>query len=140
MRRRQSFYVCNGAYCVATPLIKIALLLQYLRMFPADTGRWRASVALVCVTGLWGASYSAIAWFPCLPLSAHWDVGAKAEAAWGFGSEDPAVFSGTYISHVATNMALDIAVSAIALTIPLAGRPDASSLTSIAALGVLALR
>ncbi|KAK0372418.1 hypothetical protein CPAR01_12437 [Colletotrichum paranaense] len=109
----KAFYVCNGAYPMATALIKLALLFQYLRMFERNTKSRIVTIIVIYITALWGVAYSFIAWIPCLPVSAFWDLSSTTDTRWAFGSRDPIIFAKSFESHVGMNVALDLIVFAI---------------------------
>ncbi|KAH8200488.1 hypothetical protein TruAng_005381 [Truncatella angustata] len=111
----KAFYVQNATYCSSTAFIKLALLLQYLRVFERGTTIYKITFGLVVFTSLWGFAYSFIAWVPCVPVSTYWDMSSDGKNCYGYGSHYPASFVGTYESHTATNMILD----AIILIVPL---------------------
>ncbi|KAI0136766.1 hypothetical protein BJ170DRAFT_710803 [Xylariales sp. AK1849] len=107
----KSFYVSNASYSMSTALIKMSLLFQYLRVF--DRGRLRLfCIGLLAFTGLWGLSFSILAWFPCNPISDYWSW-KDGSQCWGFGSLTASQFYATYASHAVTNMVLDFIVLAI---------------------------
>ncbi|KAF6802826.1 integral membrane protein [Colletotrichum musicola] len=130
----RSFYICNGAYPVATALIKLALLFQYLRMFEHGTKSRFITVFVIVVTALWGIAYSLLAWIPCWPVSAFWDLKTTNATRWAFGSHDPVIFARTFESHVGINVALDLIVFAIPINLFLE-----SSLRTKSRLGLLGL-
>ncbi|WQF83981.1 hypothetical protein CDEST_08995 [Colletotrichum destructivum] len=109
----RAFYICNGAYPMATALIKLALLFQYLRMFEPATKSRYVTLFFIVFTAAWGVAYSFLAWVPCIPVSAFWDFFSVTEARWAFGSRDPEVFARSFESHVGINVALDLIVFAI---------------------------
>ncbi|KAK7951984.1 uncharacterized protein PG986_007712 [Apiospora aurea] len=108
-KQRQTFYVANAAYCTSTAFIKLALLLQYLRVYPKGSLMHRACMATVGLTALWGLVYSFISWFPCFPVNHVWELKPDAKC-YGYGSSRPSEFSATYESHTAINMILDVIV------------------------------
>lgn len=101
----QLFYIANATYALETAVIKISLLLQYLRIFERGALRtW--CIVLIITIATWGMIYSVLAWVPCWPIEAYWRwtmqlTGAK---CWGFSAMDPDTFDATYSSHNATNM------------------------------------
>ncbi|KAK0369444.1 hypothetical protein CLIM01_13202 [Colletotrichum limetticola] len=111
----KTFYICNAAYCMATTFIKLALLSQYLAMFEFGSLSFRLTMIVAIVTAMWGLAYSTIAWFPCDPVSSQWKLTQPATARWGFGSSDLGIYRRTYVSHVATNMVLDVLVCGLPL-------------------------
>ncbi|KAI1855262.1 hypothetical protein JX266_000127 [Neoarthrinium moseri] len=121
----KSFYVANASYNMSTALIKMSLLFQYLRIF--DRGKTRIlCIALLCFIGLWGLAYSALAWFPCSPVSGYWDW-LSGPQCWAFASLDGPEFYATYASHAVLNMVLDFIV--LATPMPLYFRDTTSTAT-----------
>ncbi|KAF2872343.1 hypothetical protein BDV95DRAFT_380891 [Massariosphaeria phaeospora] len=104
-----SFYISNSMYITNTALIKISLLLQYLRIFKAGTMRW-VCLALLGIISLWGIAYSFMSWFPCFPPSLYWDSKLATNTCYGYGFKDTESFVAIYMSHTVLNMAFDIAV------------------------------
>ncbi|GKT77445.1 integral membrane protein [Colletotrichum tofieldiae] len=126
---------------MATALIKLALLFQYLRMFERGTKSRYITIFFITFTSVWGFAYSFLAWVPCVPVSAFWDFFSLTEARWAFGSRDPIVFARSFESHVGINVALDLIVFAIPIPLFLkAGLRTKSrmSLFGLFAMGVLA--
>ncbi|KAK8049016.1 hypothetical protein PG994_010746 [Apiospora phragmitis] len=105
----KTFYVANAAYCTSTAFIKLALLLQYLRVYEKGSLMHRACMATLALTALWGLVYSFISWFPCFPVNNVWELKPDAKC-YGYGSSRPSEFSATYESHTAINMILDVIV------------------------------
>lgn len=65
------YYVTTAAYTTTTVLIKLSLLLQYLRLF--RTGYRRIVViVMIVIVSLWGSVFSFMAWFPCFPVKGFW--------------------------------------------------------------------
>lgn len=105
--------------------MKLALLFQFLRVFKNDdndakttdlTGRLflrRTCQVLIAIVAVWGATFSFLAWVPCLPVSTYWDAvinPSHSGTCYGFGiSTDRTAF----IAHTAINMGLDICVLAV---------------------------
>jgi hypothetical protein len=100
---------------MVTAFIKLALLFQYLRLFELWPKMKLFTTCIIVITALWGLAYSYIAWVPCIPVHAYWDISVADVTRYGFGSHDPGVFARTYESHVATNVVLDLVVFAIPL-------------------------
>ncbi|KAF2004880.1 hypothetical protein P154DRAFT_21289 [Amniculicola lignicola CBS 123094] len=104
------FYAENAIYITESALIKVSLLLQYLRIFNAGTMRWICLSLLVVISG-WGLTFSFMAWFPCFPPKAYWDRLKYPDATcYGFGYKDANSFNIYFASHTATNMVFDIIV------------------------------
>ncbi|KAI0136474.1 hypothetical protein BJ170DRAFT_13574 [Xylariales sp. AK1849] len=109
-----TFYVMNAAYNTATTFIKLALLFQYLRVYGRGHIMYKVTLFMIIFVGLWGFSYSFIAWVPCVPVRSFWEAPPDARC-WGYGSSIPSQFTATFESHTTFNMILDL----IILTIPL---------------------
>lgn len=112
--RHQHFYVINASYATSTAFIKIALLLQYLRIFQRGTRIYNFTVLVLVFTALWGFAYSVLAWMPCRQPSKYWTL-ALDETCYGFGSPDASQLVATYESYTGINMALDLILLAIPL-------------------------
>ncbi|KAH9876232.1 hypothetical protein J1614_004111 [Plenodomus biglobosus] len=102
------FYIENATYVTETTLIKISLLLQYLRIFKAGYMRW-ICIVLLGLVSLWGLGFMFVTWFPCFPIRGGWDrtIGAK---CYGFGFNDVPTFVSMFIGHSTVNMIFDIAI------------------------------
>jgi hypothetical protein len=96
-------------------MIKISLLLQYLRIFKAGRMRWVCLGLLVLVT-LWGLAFSIMGWFSCSPPSAYWHRTIEAKC-YGFGFSDRDSFAAMFQAHSATNMFFDFVVFATPLVL-----------------------
>jgi hypothetical protein len=99
----------NACYTTGTTFVKLALLLQYLRVYGRGHMMHKITLATLIFTALWGFSYSFLAWVPCAPVSDFWLAPAQ-EHCWGYGSPIPTQFVATYESHTAINMTLDLIV------------------------------
>jgi hypothetical protein len=100
----QALYSWNGSYCMSSAFIKLSLLFQYLRIF--DKGSHRVfCIVVLAITAGWGFSYSFIAWFSCFP-----PLNFVSGYCYGFASSDAHTLYGTFLSHSATNMALDLVI------------------------------
>ena len=105
---KQLFYVSNALYVVATTLIKTSLFLQYLRAFKVP------SVKIVCkilfiITILWGATFTFMAWFPCFPINAFWNLEDTTATCYGYGSRSLGPFAMTYEIQGTFDVFLDLA-------------------------------
>ncbi|KAJ1323012.1 hypothetical protein MN608_11866 [Microdochium nivale] len=117
------FFVANASYTSATTFIKLALLLQYLRVFERGTRIYSFCIWTAVVTALWGLAFSILAWVPCWPVSDWWDI-YSTNMCFGFGSKIPTDVLNTYLAHTTTNMILDVVILAIPCTLFFG--PDAS--------------
>ncbi|KAF2677194.1 hypothetical protein K458DRAFT_481444 [Lentithecium fluviatile CBS 122367] len=110
VKYQQVFYAENAIYITETAIIKISLLLQYLRIFKAGTMRW-ICISLLCIISLWGVTYATLAWLPCWPVRAFWNRLEMPDAkCWGFGFADLNSFISLFESHTALNMVFDFTV------------------------------
>jgi hypothetical protein len=107
-------YVTNAAYHTTTAIIKVSLLLQYLRLFRQGTLRWITIILLAVVAG-WGLAFSFLAWFPCLPVSGFWNRTASSKC-YGFGYRTMDEAKMTLFVFAGTNMFFDIVIFLIPLT------------------------
>ncbi|CAK7219473.1 hypothetical protein SCUCBS95973_003833 [Sporothrix curviconia] len=166
------FYIGNASYVSSTAFMKLALLFQFLRVFQtgentgstgSSTGQTTGDVSgrsflrricqvLIVIVAVWGATFSFLAWVPCLPVSTYWDAvisfsqgtGGRSGShgtCYGFGiSTDRTAF----IAHTAINMALDICVLAVPIPLYLGSRPTrhdtAKAATTIVVTGTGRLR
>jgi hypothetical protein len=106
----QLFYAENAVYVTETAIIKMSLLLQYLRIFRAGRMRWTCIVLLVVIS-LWGLAYSILAWVPCMPVPAFWNrLDYPNAKCWGFGFSNIDDFVALFESHTAMNMTFDLVV------------------------------
>lgn len=109
---------------MALALVKVSLLLQYLRIADERPDIQQPqlrmfTLVMIGIVGLWGVAQSLLAWIPCYPIEADWDFTDTSAIRWGFGSRDAAMFKGTFYQHSATNMVLDV----IVLATPLFSKP-----------------
>ncbi|KAH7084880.1 hypothetical protein BKA63DRAFT_4610 [Paraphoma chrysanthemicola] len=132
------FYLENSLYLTETALIKISLLLQFLRIFKAGAMRWICLTLLVLVS-LWGLGFAFIGWFPCFPVRGAWErtIGAK---CYGYGLGDVREFVAIFKAHSASNMAFDLIIFMIPLilyTTPNLKFRNLVAMTGMFALGAL---
>ncbi|KXJ90456.1 hypothetical protein Micbo1qcDRAFT_70681 [Microdochium bolleyi] len=109
----KTFYICNASYQLSNMLVKLSLLLQYLRLY--ESGPIRVfTKAMFGIVLVWGLTFSLLAWIPCHPVSDYWTWGPQRNC-WGFGSDHLNHFIATYWTQSASNMLFDIIVLAIPL-------------------------
>ena len=107
-------YVTNAAYHTTTSLVKISLLLQYLRLFRRGTLRYICMILLAAVSG-WGLAFAFLSWFPCLPVSGFWNRTASSKC-YGFGYRTLDEATITLYTFAGTNMFFDIVIFMLPLT------------------------
>ncbi|KAF1928617.1 uncharacterized protein M421DRAFT_420501 [Didymella exigua CBS 183.55] len=110
-----SFYIEHSIYLTETAIIKVSLLLQYLRIFKAGRMRWLC-LALLVVISLWGLAFSILGWFPCAPVRAYWNRTGNF-VCYGYGFRDRESFAALFQAHSASNLFFDIAVFATPLVL-----------------------
>ncbi|KAJ8112505.1 hypothetical protein OPT61_g5133 [Boeremia exigua] len=110
-----TFYIANNIYLTETAVIKLSLLVQYLRIFKSGHMRWICIVLLVVIS-LWGIGFSIVGWFSCSPPSSYWSR-TPTSKCYGFGFADRDSFVGIFQAHTATNMFFDLAVFAVPLVL-----------------------
>jgi hypothetical protein len=132
------FYIGNIPYAPSISFIKIALLFQYLRIFPKTSRRALFCKILIGIVSVWGIAFSLFMWIPCIPLAAYWDMSIENPTCWGFGSRtDLGEFMRFFISHAITTSCLDFIV--FVLPIHLYFKSDATRKTRIALLCLFVL-
>lgn len=115
----RTFYIANGAYPMSTALIKLALLFQYLRLLGRGSTARVVTIITIVVVSMWGFAFAFLAWVPCVPVRAYWNLFIPDSEAtrYGYGSHDQAVFVATYLTNAATNMVLDLVTFAIPMSL-----------------------
>ncbi|CAN8098389.1 unnamed protein product [Discula destructiva] len=111
-------YFPNALYPTSAALIKLAILLQFLRVFETKSRPRTAIKTMITITALWGLAFSFISWFPAFPPSAFWKTNDRTAIRYGVASLDINSFTGTLITLNATNMVLDVIVALLAVPIP----------------------
>lgn len=128
-----NFYVANASYILATAFIKLALLLQYIRLFQHRKNLRRLCIGLIVFTSIWGAAYGFLAWVPCLPVHGFWNQDPKA-TCYAFGNGLGKAFTITYETHSAINMVLDVLV--LAIPVPLYFEKDTTPRVRLGLIGL----
>jgi hypothetical protein len=104
----QHFYIANSIYLVQTAVVKVSLLLQYLRIFKAGLMR-KWCFILMGIVSTWGLAFSFTGWFPCFPVRGAWQRNIDAKC-YGFGLGNVQDFIIMFKIHSASNMVLDFLV------------------------------
>ncbi|OCK81657.1 hypothetical protein K432DRAFT_247611, partial [Lepidopterella palustris CBS 459.81] len=103
-------YAANVTYTSSTTLIKIAILLQYHRVFEnASKLAQRITIALIVIVACWGISFFFVAVFSCNPIALNWNLSLQGHCVM-FGSKNPAKLFAAFAGHAASNMFLDIVI------------------------------
>ncbi|KAF1975955.1 hypothetical protein BU23DRAFT_502511 [Bimuria novae-zelandiae CBS 107.79] len=106
----EMFYFANAIYITNCAVIKLSLLVQYLRIFKAGTMRWICKTLFVIIAA-WGVTYGFLAWFPCFPPQAYYKKNDYPNAhCYGFGFGNEKDFISLFESHTALNMAFDLTI------------------------------
>jgi hypothetical protein len=131
------FYIADGSFITTVALIKLSLLLQYLRIFEKGLLRWVCLVTAGLVI-IFACVYSFMAWFPCIPnIESYWDWTRENRQCYGYGSLYQADHYHTFLSHSIINIFLDIII--LVIPIPLLFRPNTEMRTRLGILGLLFL-
>ncbi len=125
-------YIGNFPYPLAVTFIKIALLFQYLRIFPGGSKEALLCKGLIVFITLWGLVFAVCTWVPCIPLVAFWDFSIKDAKCWGLGSRQIDEFMDYFVSQAITTSILDFVVFVI--PVPLYFKPKTQKRTRIALL------
>ncbi|KAK3321791.1 hypothetical protein B0H66DRAFT_180863 [Apodospora peruviana] len=134
------FYIMNATYCMSTALIKMSLLLQYLRLYRPGTALYNICRGLLVFIALWGIAYSIMAWVPCVPVPTYWTHlynPTEEVKCYAYGSQLVSVFTATYESHAALNLVLDLLV--MALPIPLYFQVDTPLKTKMGLVAIIVM-
>lgn len=111
----QRLYLGLGTFCLSAVLIKLSILLQYLRIF--EKGRVRMlCLIMLLITGVWGFVFLFISWFPCFPVRKAWKTDVKGKC-YGFMSKSSLEFTLALESHASSNMLLDVIILIIPMVL-----------------------
>lgn len=80
-------------------------------------------IASIFVVAAWTISFGFLAWVPCIPVPAYWDLSVPATVRYGFGSLYVEPFVTTYTFLTTTNMVLDLLILGLAAPLLLYGKP-----------------
>ncbi|CAI6331656.1 unnamed protein product [Periconia digitata] len=109
-------WATNITYAFSTTCVKIAILVQYLRLFEAKHVLARRLIlGLLTFIALWGFTFTMLSVFSCSPISSFWRKDMPGKCV-GWGSKNTDDFFATFLGHAASNMVLDILV--LGLPIP----------------------
>jgi hypothetical protein len=106
--RFQLFAIVVNLYPPTIALIKISMLLLYLRLFPSTTLRI-ATITILTLTAIWGLVYTLINVFICNPRNYAWEQ-------WDGEHEGKCMDQQAILmSHAIMNIVLDVVVIALPL-------------------------
>lgn len=105
----QAVYIGTSTYPLSNTFIKIALLLQYHRVFNGRRVRMLCKCMLV-ITVVSGVTFALCSWFSCVPVAAFWDNTIEGGHCWGFASRDQLEFMRINVTQVVINVVLDLIV------------------------------
>jgi len=106
----QHVWSSNTAYTAGTGLIKLSILVQYLRLFDMQNRTARTLIwTMIVLVSCWSLSFFLFALFSCNPVKKNWEFTLPGKCV-GWGSKAPDVLFATFAAHGASNMALDILV------------------------------
>lgn len=125
-------YLSNASFTMSNALVKVSLLLQYLRTF-VDPLLRRLCITLTFITCGYGLAFAFMGWFPCIPVEGFWRLELNS-FCYAYGSRDNDQLYLTVLLTNIFNMALDIMI--FVLPIPLLFRTDTVRKTKV---GLLAL-
>lgn len=126
-------------YSVSATLVKISLLLQYLRV--VQDGRLRyICIGLIGLSILWGFAYGFLALVPCFPVAAFWDWTIRDAQCYGYGVKTKHPFVDVFVSHSTINVLLDVAILLVPVPLLLRRgltRKERWSVFGLAAMGLM---
>jgi hypothetical protein len=96
---------------VATTLIKLSILLQYIRLYPEESQRHPRLTCYV-LTGIifvWGSVFFFTTLFGCHPISDVWAL-SPGRKCWGLDSSDVGEMYAGFLANSVTNMLFDYIV------------------------------
>lgn len=102
-------YIGTSTYALSSTFIKIALLLQYHRVFTGRRVRMLCKGMLI-ITVTSGVAFALCSWFSCVPIAAFWDSTIEGGHCWGFASRDQLEFMRINVTQVVINVVLDLVV------------------------------
>ncbi|KAK8232702.1 hypothetical protein HDK77DRAFT_485118 [Phyllosticta capitalensis] len=105
------FWVAELSYICSTTLIKVSLLVQYLRLFTNQRGMLRLIIGLIIFTTIWGLCFFGVSMFGCTPIKKFWKLLTPGHCVIGDGHS----FYITFLVHAATSMVLDFVVLCLPL-------------------------
>ncbi|KAK1834977.1 hypothetical protein QBC39DRAFT_368693 [Podospora conica] len=133
----RGIFIATATYPIASTFIKVALLLQYLRVLEGRRIRILCKVMLL-LSIMAGVGLGVVTWFSCLPVAAFWDMSLIPIAkCWGFGSRKWVNFRMAVLSQVVVTALMDLIVFCIPLRLYF--QPGTTRATRISLLGLFFL-
>lgn len=106
---KQHVWASNVCYTMGASFVKVAILIQYLRLFEQHHFPRKLTWGLLAIASLWGLAYICLALFSCAPIEKNWNWGVPGRCI-GWGSKDPDRFFVVFLAHNVTNLLLDITI------------------------------
>ncbi|KAK8872863.1 hypothetical protein PGQ11_003377 [Apiospora arundinis] len=105
-------YIGMGTFIMSSVCVKLALLFQYIRILPGESRMMRVCQGLIAFTMLYGLVISFMAWFPCFPPVAQWDISRQPGNArcYGFGASTASGLYDTFVTVTGTNVVLNVVI------------------------------
>ncbi len=134
----QAIYVATATYPASSAFIKIALLLQYLRVFSSPRIRIFCKIVLA-ITTISCLAFSVCSWFSCWPVSDFWSITILPQDArcWGFASRDKWEFIKMMAAQVVSAAILDLVVFLVPIRLLFERGTSRSTRLSLAGLFVV---
>lgn len=105
-----------GSFIMSSVCVKLALLFQYLRVFSGEPRTTRICQGLIVFTMLYGFVICFMAWFPCFPPVAQWDMSRSPGSArcYGFGASTSSGLYDTFVTVTGTSVVLNLVILLVA--------------------------
>jgi hypothetical protein len=131
-------YIWAIGYALSTGMIKVSLLLQYIRVFERGTWDHRFTVFMLVIVALWCFALTFISTFVCFPSpSAFWKM--QPRGCYGFAATNINELTGTIKGHSASNFFLDCVILGLAVRLQFAtgAQTNKKSMIAILFMGTL---
>ncbi|KAK5659997.1 hypothetical protein OQA88_13463 [Cercophora sp. LCS_1] len=132
-----AIYIGTATYPLSFMLIKIALLLQYLRAFNGPRTR-QVCKWMIVISTVSGVVFSVCTWFSCWPVQFFWDNRIDGQC-WGFASRNHLEFMRITVTQVVIAVVLDLAVFVIPFWIFFSENKPEQRLSKVSLFGLLVL-
>ncbi|KAL5339152.1 CFEM domain-containing protein [Aspergillus crustosus] len=127
------FFIEEELYCICIAIVKLSMLLLYLRLFPTKPLR-TAIFTFITLTALWGASAFFVLLFSCNPISHYWNM-------WDGEHEGSCLdHDKVLLAHSIINILLDVGITLLPMPVLLRlhmSRGKRAGVVAIFAVGVV---